>query len=198
MISRILSAIRNALAASVRSLAAFGDDLLTIPWHLKQMLYGADPVGPAFVDVEADGPQVAGPGAQRREMVQRGLLPLDLEPGPDGVDPLGDAVFKYASTPTARDTVDLRKLAPYQMRWLLALDDQDLRRLSEAGRRVCSKLVCGKRVPHLSVGPCRDDIGMACWTDGRPDAAPNVVPLAERVRRIGRPIDRELEMKLAM
>lgn len=202
MISRILSAIRTALASSVRALCAWGDDVMSMPWNVLQAVrdavYGAPPPTPVIEDVEAAGPRAKGPVAQRRDMVERGLLPLDLEPGPDGVDPLGEAVWRYASEPKDRGTVDLRKLSPDQTRWLLGLDDLDLQRLSEAGRRVCSKLVRGKRVSHLIVAPCQGDEGMACWSEPSPEPTPNVVPFSERLRRISRPVDRQPEFKLAM
>lgn len=202
MISRLLNAIRTALTSSVRALCAWGDDVLSMPWHVLQAMrdfvYGSPPPSPVIEDVEVAGPKPAGPVAQRRAMVERGLLPLDLEPGTDGVDPLGEAVWRYASKPKDRGTVDLRKLSPDQTRWLLGLDDLDLQRLSEAGRRVCSKLVRGNRVSHLIVAPCRGDKGMACWSEPSPEPATNIVPFSKRLRRVSRPVDREAELKLAM
>lgn len=192
MISSILSAIRNALAASVRALAAWGDDLLSLPWHLKQMLYGPDPVGPAHTEVEADGVEAVGPIAQRHEMVERGLLPLDLEPARGGVDPLGQIVWLYACNPATRSRADLSKLSPDQQAWLMSMSEPDLDKLAVAGSRACSKLVRGQRTSAVSMtlSPCgKGDSSRAIVVPIAEDASPS---FAERVQRIAvsRKVDR--------
>ncbi len=60
---------------------------------------------------------------------------------------LGHAIHQYAAAddPSVRCAVDLGGLSHSQMDWLLALKDEDLKRLAQAGPRVCEKAVTGRR-----------------------------------------------------
>lgn len=60
---------------------------------------------------------------------------------------LGHAVHQYAAAedPGVRCAVDLGGLNSAQIDWLLGLNDEDLRRLAQAGPRVCERAVSGRR-----------------------------------------------------
>jgi hypothetical protein len=60
---------------------------------------------------------------------------------------IGNAVHQYAAAtdPGIRCAVDLAGLDYAQMDWLLALSDDDLRKLAQAGPRACELAVTGRR-----------------------------------------------------
>lgn len=85
-----------------------------------------------------------------------GALPSDLEPRPDGTDPVSATIHAYArATPDNRRQVSLEALSPDQVSWILRLQPHDLDRLAAAGGLVCGRLARGLGGGALGVEPCR-------------------------------------------
>lgn len=192
MLAAILNAMR-AFASAAASAAAKGLHwawwAVEYTWSLPGRLLGGGgggslPLPPAAPPAPNAASEIAAMVAKRSKgRALPGALPSDLDPSPDGTDPICATVHAYArASPSDRRLVDLSALSPDQVSWLLRLRPHDLERLAAAGGLVCGRLARGTGGGALGVEPCRrrePEVEMAREVDDRPDA----MSFAERVRR---------------
>ncbi|BDA85495.1 hypothetical protein Sa4125_30370 [Aureimonas sp. SA4125] len=190
MLAAIAAALRNAASAVA---TGFRYCWWAIDWTigLPGRLLGGGSAG--SIPHPTCQPPAGDPAAEIADMVAnrgrtravRGALPLDLEPSPDGTDPVSATVYAYArATPTDRRQVSLEALSPDQVSWLLRLRPHDLDRLAAASGLVCGRLARGMGGGALGVEPCRrrePELSEAELA-GREEPS-TVESFAERVRR---------------
>ncbi|WP_279482225.1 hypothetical protein [Aureimonas sp. SK2] len=165
MLAAIINAAR-AFASAAAHLAAKGLELAwwTVQWTWSlpgRMLGGG---GGASIPLPPEPEPTPDTASEIAELVAKrgkgralpGALPSDLEPRPDGTDPVSATVFAYArASATDRRQVSLEALSPDQVSWLLRLRPHDLDRLAAAGGLTCGRLARGLGGGALGVEPCR-------------------------------------------
>lgn len=161
MLAAIFAAMRAA-ASAVATAAHWCWWATTWMWSLPGCLLGGGgggslPHPPAAPPASDTAGEIAAMVAQRsRGRALPGALPLDLDPSPDGTDPVSATVHAYArATPGDRRQVSLEALSPDQISWLLRLRSEDLQHLAAAGGRVCGRLARGVSGGALGVPACR-------------------------------------------
>ncbi|MEO9786800.1 MAG: hypothetical protein ABJF67_04220 [Aurantimonas coralicida] len=194
MLAAILSAMR-AMASAAAHLAAQGFRYAwwAVEWTVSlpgRMLSGGGggslPLPPDAAPPPDTAGEIAAMVAKRgKGRALPGALPCDLDPAPDGTDPVSATVHAYArASATARRQVSLEALSPDQVSWLLRLQPHDLDRLAAAGGLVCGRLARGLGGGALGVEPCRrrEPELTEAEVSGR-EEVPVVEGFAERVRR---------------
>lgn len=194
MLAAILNAAR-AFASAAAHLAAKGLQwawwTVEYVWSLPGRMLGGGgggslPMPPETAPAPDTAGEIAALVAKRgRARALPGALPSDLEPSPDGTDPVSATVFAYArATPDNRRQVSLEALSPDQVSWLLRLQPHDLDRLAAAGGLVCGRLARGLGGGALGVEPCRRREPELSEAELAGREEPSVVEgFAERVRR---------------
>lgn len=162
------------LAAIVRAMRAAASALTAVAhwcwwavewtWSLRgRLLSGGDggslplpPPAPASASSDPTKEIAAMVAKRGRDRALPVALPSDLDPSPDGTDPVSSTVHAYArATPGDRRQVSLEALSPDQITWLLRLGPDDLQRLAAAGGLVCGRLARGVSGGALGVPACR-------------------------------------------